>query len=60
MDGVTGIFDLLQVAGHLHQDCEPIFFGKENSEVFAIDSQTYHRNSFNLDHTLLDSGIKTG
>lgn len=58
MTGVTRIFDLLQVAGHLHQAGEPVLFGKKNGEVFAIDSLSYHKNSYILAHALLESGIK--
>ncbi|MDO9256172.1 MAG: long-chain fatty acid--CoA ligase [Bacteroidales bacterium] len=60
MDGVTRIFDLLQVARHLHPGGEPVLYGKKNGEVFAVDSHTYHRNSHILAHALLDSGIKKG
>jgi long-chain acyl-CoA synthetase len=60
MDGVTRIFDLLRVAGHLHPDGEPVLYGKKNGEVFAVDSNAYNRNSHILAHALLDSGIKRG
>jgi long-chain acyl-CoA synthetase len=60
MHGVTRIFDLLQVAGQCYKAGEPVLFGKKNGEVFAIDSGTYHRNSFVLAHALLESGIHKG
>ncbi len=60
MNGVTRIFDLLQVAVQHHQVGEPVFFGKKNDKVFAIDSHTYHHNSHILAHALLASGIKQG
>jgi long-chain acyl-CoA synthetase len=60
MHGVTRIFDLLQVAGQRYKAGEPVLFGKKNGEVFAIDSGTYHRNSFILAHALLESGIQRG
>lgn len=60
MDGVTRIFDLLQVAGQHHQAGEPVLFGKKNGEIFTVNSQSYHRNSYILAHALLDSGIQKG
>ncbi len=60
MNGVTRIFDLLQVTGKLNPAGEPVLFGKKNGEVFSVDSQTYTRNSYILAHALLESGIKKG
>ena len=60
MHGLTRIFDLLQVAGHSYKAGEPVLFGKKNGEVFAVDSETYHCNSYILAHALLDSGIQKG
>jgi long-chain acyl-CoA synthetase len=60
MNGVTRIFDLLQVAGLNHQAGEPVLYGKKNGEVFSVDSATYERNSYILAHALLDSGINQG
>ena len=60
MDGVTRIFDLLQVAFQHHQVGEPVFFGKKNDKTFTVDSLTYNRNSHILAHALLASGIKKG
>ena len=60
MHGVTRIFDLLQVAGQCYKAGEPVLFGKKNGEVFAVDSQTYHSNSYILAHALLESGIQKG
>jgi long-chain acyl-CoA synthetase len=60
MDGITRIFDLLQVALHLHTEGEPVLYGKKNGEVFAVDSHSYHKNSHILAHALLESGIKQG
>jgi len=58
MNGVTRIFDLLQVAGHLHKAGEPVLFGKINGEVYSADSQSYHCNSHILARALLESEIK--
>jgi len=60
MDGVTRIFDLLQVVIQHHQVGEPVLFGKKNDKVFTFDSHTYQRNSHILAHALLASGIKQG
>ena len=60
MDGVTRIFDLLQVTVQHHQVGEPVFFGKKNDKTFTVDSLTYNRNSHILAHALLASGIKKG
>ena len=60
MHGVTRIFDLLQEAGQCYKAGEPVLFGKKNGEVFAVDSQTYHSNSYILAHALLESGIQKG
>jgi long-chain acyl-CoA synthetase len=60
MEGVTRIFDLLQVAGQLHPAGEPVLFGKKNGDIYTADSQLYHRKSYILAHALLESGIKKG
>ena len=60
MDGVTRIFDLLQVVIQHHQVGEPVLFGKKYDKVFTFDSHTYQRNSHILAHALLASGIKQG
>jgi long-chain acyl-CoA synthetase len=60
MEGITRIFDLLQVAGHLHKAGEPVFYGQENGKVFAVDSQSYQHKSYILAHALLESGLKKG
>jgi len=60
MDGVTRIFDLLQIIGQHHPAGEPVLFGKRNGELFTVDSLAYHRNSHILAHALLESGIKQG
>jgi len=60
MDGVTRIFDLLQITGQHHPGGEPVFFGKKNGEVYSVDSKTYHRTSFVLAHAFLECGITKG
>lgn len=60
MNGVTRIFDLLQVTGQQFKPGEPVLFGKKKDVVFTIDSHTYQHNSFVLAHALLESGIRKG
>lgn len=60
MNGVTRIFDLLQVSRQHHPGGEPVLFGKKNDVVFAIDSNTYYLNSFIIAHALIESGLKQG
>jgi long-chain acyl-CoA synthetase len=60
MNGVSRIFDLIEVAGERYKAGEPVLYGKENGRIFAVDSQKYHQNSYILAHALLDSGIWQG
>ncbi len=60
MNGVTRIFDLLQLNDNLYKAGAPVLFGKKNGQVFSVDSQTYHCNSYILAHALLASGINKG
>lgn len=60
MNGVTRIFDLLQLTGQLHPDGEPILIGKKNGEVYTVDSEMYQRNSYILAHAFLENGIQKG
>ncbi len=60
MNGVTRIFDLLQVAGKRYRPGRPVLYGKNNGIVFSVDAETYSRNSFSIGKALMDSGIKQG
>lgn len=60
MNGVTRIFDLLEVSQQHYKADEPVLFGKKNGQVLVVDRATYHRNSYVLAHALIESGIQKG
>jgi long-chain acyl-CoA synthetase len=60
MNGVTRIFDLLEVSQQHYKADEPVLFGKKNGQVLEVDRATYHRNSYVLAHALIESGIQKG
>ena len=60
MNGITRIFDLLEVSGQRYKAEETVLYGKKNGKVLAVDSSTYHRNSFVLAHAFIESGIQKG
>ena len=60
MNGVTRIFDLLEVSQQHYKADEAVLFGKKNGQVLEVDQATYHRNSYVLAHALIESGIQKG
>jgi long-chain acyl-CoA synthetase len=60
MNGITRIFDLLELSGQRYKAEETVLYGKKNGKVLAVDSSTYHRNSFVLAHAFIESGIQKG
>ncbi len=60
MNGVTRIFDLLQVAGERYKPGRPVLYGKNNGIVYSVDAETYSHSSYSIAKALLDSGIKKG
>lgn len=60
MNGVTRIFDLLEVSQQHYKADEPVLFGKKNGQVLEVDRATYHRNSYMLAHAFIESGTQKG
>jgi long-chain acyl-CoA synthetase len=60
MNGVTRIFDLLQLAGQRYKSGHPVLYGKKNGVTYSINAETYQLNSFSIGQALLDSGINRG
>jgi len=60
MNGVTRIFDLLEVSQQHYKADEPVLFGKKNGQVLEVDRATYYRSSYVLAHALIESGIQKG